>query len=69
MKSTIKVVESQRHGKATKGNKKTSSWQVRDYCLTGTDYLLLKQVTFKRGSIEAKNSAYMKALEFAKTVK
>jgi hypothetical protein len=66
----IKVVESKRHGKAGKGRKRTSTWQVRDYCLHGpNDYLLKKQITFIVGDNISRDSAHAKALKFAENLR
>jgi hypothetical protein len=66
----IKVVESRRHGKAVKGRKRTSTWQVRHYCLFGpNDYLLKKQITFIVGNEGSRTNAYAKALKFAEELR
>jgi len=62
----IIVVESRRHGKAGKGKKKTSTWQVRDHCLADPgDYILKKQFKFTVGDDKSKHAANLKALAFA----
>lgn len=66
MKNTIRIVESKRHGKNTKGNKKTSAFQVRDYCLLSPlDYMLIRQFRFKVGNQASRDEARGMAESFA----
>jgi hypothetical protein len=67
MKSEIKVVESARHGKAVKGAKKMSSYQVREDNGDGS-YTLHKQFPFLVGNQYSKSRAYIKACNFADTL-
>lgn len=57
------LYESDGHGKAVKGQKATSSVQVRDYIRPG-EYLLLKSISFKVGDTEARNRAIEKAKKY-----
>lgn len=52
------IFDSDGHGKACKGDKKTTGMQVRDYI--GSGYLLLKTVNYKIGDIDARNNAIKK---------
>jgi hypothetical protein len=58
------ICESKRHGKAVKGTKRTSSFQVRKPLPEG--YLLLFQKSFPVSDYVKKQRAFNAAKEFAK---
>lgn len=55
------IWESDGHGKAVAGTKRTSSIQVRDYKGASRGYFLVKQVKFTVGNNESRGSAITKA--------
>lgn len=62
----IIIYESDGHGKSTRGNKKTSTIQVRKK--EGEGYLLMKQYSFSVFDFIKKRAAIKKATEYAATL-
>lgn len=56
------IYESDGHGKATKGNKKTTGIQVRQYLNQG--YLLLANFSYPVGDTAKRNAAIEKARNY-----
>lgn len=56
------IVESERHGKAVKGTKKTTSIQVREPM--GNGYLLKKQISYPIHDYDKKQKAIEKAKKY-----
>lgn len=56
------IFDSDGHGKATKGTKKTTSIQVRQYMQEG--YLLLKSISYPVGDLVKRKAAIEKARKY-----
>jgi hypothetical protein len=63
--NSLEIWESDRHGKAVKGKKKTSSIQVRGIGGVSGGYLLFKQYSFSINDPVKKELAIQKAEKFA----
>ena len=58
----FQIWESDGHGKACKGQKRTTGIQVREYI--GTGYLLLHTINFPMGDENKRKTAIQKAREY-----
>lgn len=58
----FQIWESDGHGMAGKGQKRTTGIQVREYI--GTGYLLLKTINFPVGDVAKRKAAIQKAREY-----
>lgn len=68
MKPNIRVVQSTKHGKAAFGMKVRCSFQVRDYNLTSTGYILRKSFPYKVDNEKTRERALRRANRFAETL-
>jgi hypothetical protein len=68
--SKIIVAESKGHGKNVKGGKRTSTFQVRHYCLADPkDFLLKKQFSFMVDDRYDRSKAFSKASAYAEKLR